>query len=309
MAGDAFETNDPAAKGAEQLVKAGSTSFADSSEQRLAAADVSPEKADSFGIKGDTADSIESMPRTRDSGMSAKEEGFRNTVERSKGTEEYNRIAASGLQDADNSGRYSRAEVAAEMRDGRNGKTTEEMAAYYQNLADSGTKFNTQAQDYLKKHGVTFGGGSSKGKAGSDNGGSEGGGGGGAGGNNEGGVDDTEGKNAQEFADRYKYKVNEFTHKPRDYDQISTAIANRALERADQRDLPELIALQKSVDRNPIYWKSRSDVQTGDYLGDIWNFKTPDFKMPKPLDAVEAPDISGIADDYMDRIDSIKPEL
>ena len=71
--------------------------------------------------------------------------------------------------------------------------------------------------------------------------------------------------------------------------------------RADKRDLPELYALQKSVDRNPLYWKSRSDVQTGDYLGDIWNFKTPDFKMPKPLDPVEAPDLSGIADDYMDR--------
>ena len=104
-------------------------------------------------------------------------------------------------------------------------------------------------------------------------------------------------------------KENIYDHKGRDYGAIGTRIANDAMRRADKRDLPELLALQKSVDRNPLYWKSRSDVQTGDYLGDIWNFKTPDYKMPKPLDAVKAPDISGIADKYMDKIDSIKPKL
>ena len=50
-------------------------------------------------------------------------------------------------------------------------------------------------------------------------------------------------------------------------------------------------------------------MQTGDYLGDIWNFDVGDFKMPKPLDAVRSPDIAGISNDYMDRIDSIKPKL
>ena len=73
--------------------------------------------------------------------------------------------------------------------------------------------------------------------------------------------------------------------------------------------MPELIALQKSVDKNPLYWKSRADVQTGDYLGDIWNFKAPDYQMPDPLDPVKAPDIDGISDKYLDKIDSMKPEL
>ena len=63
------------------------------------------------------------------------------------------------------------------------------------------------------------------------------------------------------------------------------------------------------MDRNPLYWKSRSDVQTGDYLGDIWNFDIPDYKMPEPLKQVEAPDIEGISDKYLSKIDSIKPEL
>ena len=253
------------------------------------------------------------LPKWDEEG-SAQEAGFRNANERRLGREEYKRLAGSGLQDGDSKGRYSGKEVIAEMRGGRNGKSTEDMAAYYQGLADDGTKFNKRAQEFLsKKHGVTF-----KGRGGAGTGSEEThpiaedpetGGGGGAGAGNEGGAPDTEGGAAQEFADRYKYKVGGFTHKPRDYDAISSGIANRALERADQRDIGELVALQKSVDRNPLYWKARSDVQTGDYLGDIWNFQMPDYKMPKPLDPVEPPDLKGIADDYMDRIDKIKPEL
>ena len=92
--------------------------------------------------------------------LSAKEEGFRNSNERRLGTEEYDRLSGAGLQDADEGGRYSAKEVIAEMRNGRNGKTTEEMAEYYQGLADSGTKFNAKAMDFLSsRHGVTFGGG------------------------------------------------------------------------------------------------------------------------------------------------------
>ncbi len=92
--------------------------------------------------------------------LSAKDEGFRNSNERRLGTEEYDRLSGEGLDDADEAGRYSAKEVIAEMRSGRDGKTTEEMADYYQGLADSGTKFNARAQKFLSdRHGVTFGGG------------------------------------------------------------------------------------------------------------------------------------------------------
>ena len=90
--------------------------------------------------------------------QSAKEAGFRNENERRLGTEEYDRLSGSGLQDATDAGKYSAKEVISEMRSGRDGKSTEEMASYYQGLADEGTKFNKRAQDFLsERHGVTFG--------------------------------------------------------------------------------------------------------------------------------------------------------
>ena len=94
-----------------------------------------------------------------DSEMAARADGFRNANDRRLGTEEYDRLSGEGLQDADSAGRYAAREVIAEMRHGRGDRTTEEMAEYYQGLADDGAKFNKRAQDYLGKHGVTFGGG------------------------------------------------------------------------------------------------------------------------------------------------------
>lgn len=85
---------------------------------------------------------------------------YRNKVEERKGTEWYDNARKGGLQDATENGRYSAAEVISEMRSGRDGKTTEQMADYYQGLADSGTTFNNRAKSYLsERHGVNFGGG------------------------------------------------------------------------------------------------------------------------------------------------------
>ena len=127
-----------------------------------------------------------------------------------------------------------------------------------------------------------------------------------SGGSSSGGSADQQ---AQSFMNKYKYKVGKYTHKSRDYSKVASNISNRALAEADATDLPELKELQKSVDKNPLYWKARSDEQTGNYLGDIWNFEVGDFKMPKPMNPVEAPDIDGIADKWSSKIDSIKPEL
>ena len=94
-------------------------------------------------------------------------DAFKNENQRRLGKKEYNRLSASGLQDPTNKGKYSAAEVIAEMRSGRDGKTTEEMADYYQELADSGTKFNARAMNFLSdRHGVTFGSGGKKGGGG-----------------------------------------------------------------------------------------------------------------------------------------------
>ena len=94
-------------------------------------------------------------------------DAFKNETQRRLGKKEYNRLSETGLQDPTNKGRYSAAEVKAEMRGGRDGKSTEEMADYYQGLADGGTKFNKKAMNFLSdRHGVTFGSGGKKGGGG-----------------------------------------------------------------------------------------------------------------------------------------------
>ena len=60
------------------------------------------------------------------------------------------------------------------MRAGRDGKSTEDMAEYYQGLADGGTKFNKKAMNFLSdRHGVTFGSGGKKGGNGGGRGGND----------------------------------------------------------------------------------------------------------------------------------------
>jgi len=87
---------------------------------------------------------------------------YRDKVEERKGTEWYDNALQKGLQDpSEQGGRYSGAEVRAEMRHGRDGKTTEEMSSYYQGLVDNNeAKFNNNAKTYLSDlHGVDFGDG------------------------------------------------------------------------------------------------------------------------------------------------------
>ena len=48
---------------------------------------------------------------TETSDVSARDEGFRNNLERRLGSEEYGRIGAEGLDAADDAGRYNAAEV------------------------------------------------------------------------------------------------------------------------------------------------------------------------------------------------------
>ena len=92
-----------------------------------------------------------------ESDLSARDEGFKNSLERNIGKEEYSRLGAEGLQGGDNRGQYQAREVISEYRNG--GKSIDEMTDYFQGLANDGTKFNKRAVDFLTKKGVTFGGG------------------------------------------------------------------------------------------------------------------------------------------------------
>ena len=76
------------------------------------------------------------------------------------GQDYVDRVKGDGLQDATGGGGYSRKELASEFRYGRGDTSVDDTVAKYQGMVDSGEfKGNNQAQDFLKMHGVNFGGG------------------------------------------------------------------------------------------------------------------------------------------------------
>ena len=75
------------------------------------------------------------------------------------GQDYVDRVKGDGLQDATGGGGYSRKELASEFRYGRGDTSVDDTVAKYQEMVDSGEfKGNNQAQDFLKMHGVNFGG-------------------------------------------------------------------------------------------------------------------------------------------------------
>ena len=75
------------------------------------------------------------------------------------GQDYVDRVKGDGLQDATGGGGYSRKELASEFRYGRGDTSVDDTVAKYQRMVDSGEfKGNNQAQDFLKMHGVNFGG-------------------------------------------------------------------------------------------------------------------------------------------------------
>lgn len=70
------------------------------------------------------------------------------------------RVMPDGLQDATDSGQYSKKELLAEFRRRPDGVNIDEgegnLVDKYQALVDSGTSFNKRAKDYLARHGVVF---------------------------------------------------------------------------------------------------------------------------------------------------------
>ena len=75
------------------------------------------------------------------------------------GQDYVDRVKGDGLQDATGGGGYSRKELASEFRYGRGDTSVDDTVAKYQGMVDSGEfKGNNQAQDFLKMHGVNFGG-------------------------------------------------------------------------------------------------------------------------------------------------------
>ena len=125
-----------------------------------------------------------------------------------------------------------------------------------------------------------------------------------------GSVGDTTPSSGYEFGEQdpavKDYYLN-YMHSPGNYQEEATSTIDHWVDKFDNSD--KVAALDHRVNQSQLYWKYRGDEQTGNYLGDIWSYEPPKFEMPDPLKAVEAPDLSGQAEETMDRIEKIKPKL
>ena len=102
------------------------------------------------------------------------------------------------------------------------------------------------------------------------------------------------------------YYLN-YTHEPGDYAGQAADVVDRWTKKFDNSE--KVAALDHRVNQSQLYWKSRADEQTGFYVGDMWSYQPKKFEMGDPLKAVERPDIQGMQNETMDRIESIKPKL
>ncbi len=156
------------------------------------------------------------------------------------GSDEFkDKIAGKGLDDATSKGKYTKREIRAEVQAGNMN------ANNYQELMNSGQKFNGKAQDFLNtKFGLNSksGGNSSNNAGNGGNGGASGGnenndnGGNGGGGN---------GNNAMSHADR-------------------------AIQGAKDVENIDFGKLEKSIHERPLYMQAQSDVYASNLWGDMW---------------------------------------
>ena len=95
--------------------------------------------------------------------MAGEELQKNKTLQERFGEDYVNNVKGEGLQDATNKGKYSRKELASEFRYGRGDTSVDDTVAKYQGMVDSGEfKGNNRAQEFLKGHGISFGGGGNK---------------------------------------------------------------------------------------------------------------------------------------------------
>ena len=82
----------------------------------------------------------------------------KSQLEQRLGDEEFERIGAEGYQDQRGGDKYSAAEVKAELRGGQYGDSVDDRVDHFRSLQESGTKFNSKAQQFLSsKYGFEFG--------------------------------------------------------------------------------------------------------------------------------------------------------
>ena len=146
---------------------------------------------------------------------------------RMAGSDEFkDKIAGKGLDDATSKGKYTKREIRAEVQAGNMN------ANDYQELMNSGQKFNGKAQDFLN---TKFGLNNKSGGNSSNNGGNGGNGGGGNGGGN-----------------------NNMSH------------ADKAIADARANETFDFAKMEKSIHERPLYMQAQSDVYASNLWGDMW---------------------------------------
>lgn len=79
-------------------------------------------------------------------------------------------------------------------------------------------------------------------------------------------------------------------------------VANKYVARAAQTNPIDYQALDKQISQGIQTQYDRATQQQALYQGDVFNYKTPEFKMPKPPAAIES-NVASIAEDYKDDLD------
>lgn len=86
------------------------------------------------------------------------------------------------------------------------------------------------------------------------------------------------------------------------YGNVGMDVANKYIARAAQTNPIDYEALDKQISQGIQNHYDQSTQQQALYQGDVFNYKTPEFKMPKPPAEIES-NVSSIADDYKDDLD------
>ena len=87
-----------------------------------------------------------------------------------------------------------------------------------------------------------------------------------------------------------------------------TSIANKYIFNAAQTNPINIQALDKQIRTNPLYSEAKAELSALDTFGDRYKNKgkTQDWMNPQAPSVYEPPDLQGISNDYMDRIDDIE---
>ena len=86
------------------------------------------------------------------------------------------------------------------------------------------------------------------------------------------------------------------------YGNVGTDVASKYIARAAQTNPIDVTALDQNISQGIQQHYDRATQQQALYQGDVFNYKTPEFKMPEAPDPIKS-NVSDIADDYKKDLD------